>query len=321
MMHVHTVVIFALATAGLLVGCGQSEQPSPELADITYDDVTFDSAGLQPDPLGGEEWPALPEMADVPSCLQSEVERAVSGNERLLLFDGGCNGQTFYYRAPVMENLSDEEFLVAVGVLAVRNDRMGSASVGVANGRHAGDSYEHFQTWIYNPDTPIIDPDEGFDPEENYDSLQQTLEDDLQMEELYTESDLVFPSLRFVPTVRSWQHYVDVLNPDEVASEEAARDAGIARLEDYVDSLLGNSLGAVEEVAGCETVRRHPREHRAVVACTEDQVLLLPQLANRISAAPLITEAPDQLSWDSEPDASNTNDAPVVNAEFNDLNL
>jgi hypothetical protein len=259
---------------------------------VLFEDIRFDSAGLQPDPLAGDDWPAGPDLDDVPGCLRNDVDWVVSDDTRLLIFDGSCNGSEYFYRAPVMEVLDDDEFHVAVTIMAARTDRMGKADEGPANGMADGEgSYSNFLSYLYNPDSPIIDPDADFDVSANSDHISDQIDEILSN----VGDDDLMVDLTFVPTVRTWQHYVDVLDPAEVASQEVAQDAGEQRRDQFTADLIDISTDGVDQVTGCQEVARSTDTHRAVYSCTVDQVELLTQLPHRVVDVKSVSQIPGNL--------------------------
>lgn len=289
--------LFALGCSLVAAAACVDDDGEPDLAE--FEEIGFDQAGLQPDPLAGDEWPAGPDLEDVPACLRDDVELVLSEDTRLLIFDGSCDDTEYLYRAPVMEMLDDEEFRVAVPIMAVRTDRMGQAEDGPANGFSGGDgSSLQFISYLYDPDSPIIDPDADFDVEDNLEHLKDQIDEGLSDA---SGDDEFLVDLLFIPTVRNWQHYVDVLDPEEVASSQVAQAAGESRRDAFTADLIDISSAGVEGQAGCEEVARSTDTHRAVYSCTAEQVEALSELATRLVDIEFISEIPDDLDTQEEP--------------------
>ena len=268
-------LVLALATTG----CGDDDDPGADHGD--YDDIGFERQGLQPDPLADVDLPDNPDFSDAPQCIQDELDflSTSSDADRLLLVEGQCNGDEYLYRAPVLDMLNDQEFAAALNIMAARTDRMGTATHGPANGGGGGDGPSFsIRTMLYTPDAPIYDPDADFDVDDNLQHISQQIDDGLAA----TDDDPLTVELTFRPTVRTWQHYVDVLDPDEVASQSVARDAGHQRREDYTADLHDVSIDAVDSASGCQVQDTHSHEHRGLYECTTDQIQLLTDLPDRV---------------------------------------
>ena len=290
-----------LALALATTGCGDDDDPGADHGD--YDDIGFERQGLQPDPLADVDLPDNPDFSDAPQCIQDELDFLTTSSDadRLLLVEGQCNGEEYLYRAPVLDMLNDQEFAVALNIMAARTDRMGTASHGPANGGGGGDGPSYsIRTMLYTPDAPIYDPDADFDVDDNLQHISQQIDDGLAA----TDDDPLTVELTFRPTVRTWQHYVDVLDPDEVASQSVAQDAGHQRRNDYAADLNAISVDAVEDVTSCQVQATDDQAHRAFFSCTTDEAELLKGLPNRIINVNFTSFVPD------DPNGGDPNDQP-----------
>ena len=303
MMRLHNAAL--LATIFLVIGlgtaCGDDDDSSPD-APTDFEEIGFDQQGLQPDPLAGDDWPAAPDTDDIPSCMQGEIDLITNGDRRLLLFESDCNGDEYFYRAPVLDMLDDDQFEVAVYIMAARTDRMGKAQYGPTNGASDGqDSYNVFQSMVYDPDAQVYDPDADFDEDANHDHISAQIDDGLAQ----NDDDELMVDLVFQPTVRSWQHYVDVLDPDEVDTEDIAEQVGQDRRDTYAQDLLEISTEAVENTTGCQEVAASSSSHRAIYTCTPDQVDLLTALSMRVIDVEFVDEVPYDLNPQQPPQGTN----------------
>lgn len=276
---------------------------------VEFDDISFDSAGLQPDPLANDDWQQLPDV--MPADFQSDMEMVVYDDLRLLMFEGENQDGSYFYRAPVLLDLSDEEFAVAVQVMLPRSDRFGNASHGASNGGSSGSGDFHgFTSYLYDPNGVVVDPDADFDLATNQAHIQAQVDDALADDSdiLLDDDDRYLVNLTFTPTVLVWENYVDILNPTEVQSISTARQFGEDRQAQYQDDLLDLSSAGVLDVSGCTEVSRNLFGHRATYSCSADDAEFLPLVANRIVDIHFVTDTAD-LS-DDDPD-------PVVNMATN----